>query len=406
MTTPRTVALFSTGLPDPTQGGSGIFNYLVTDELLRRGHRVVAVFRVSQAFADRAITGSYLRALQERGLEVETVGEDPPLRRRDFGISVLERLHSYESSRRAAESLVMREALDFCISLDLGWALALADLPVRRLCILGDPYHRRVRETTPFSLQRRATWGVAVRAKSVEWSMPRLAERLRPFAESDSALLASFAPQHVEEFRAAGLDCRHIRWFVPGPEKVERHPPTDRLRLLHVGDLASTASRQMLRYWDRELFPAASRLAYPIDLEFVGRDDTLQQPIGTWPNIRVIFSGHVDDLQPHFAAATAYLSPMNYRVGVRTRILTALAHGVPVVASTTAALGLPELRDGVDIVYADDGPAVAGILSQLADDASLGEHLGAAARRSWERFYDARVNVPALVDLAELPATE
>jgi glycosyltransferase involved in cell wall biosynthesis len=97
---------------------------------------------------------------------------------------------------------------------------------------------------------------------------------------------------------------------------------------------------------------------------------------------------------------------MNYRVGVRTRILTALAHGVPVVASTAAALGLPELRDGVDIVYADNGPAVAGILSRLADDASLVERLGAAARTSWERFYDARVNVPALVDLADPPATE
>jgi len=406
VTTARTAALFSTGLPDPTQGGSGIFNYLVADELLRRGYRVLAVFRVSRAFADRAITGSYLRELQERGLEVETVGEDAPLRRRDFGLTALERLHSYESSRLAVERLVMRESLDFCISLDLGWALALADLPVRRLSILGDPYHRRVRETTPFSLQRRSTWGVLVRAKSVERSMSRLAERLRPYGESDSAVLASFAPQHADEFRAAGLACRHVRWFVPGPERVERHPPTDRLRLLHVGDLASTASRQMLRYWDSELLPAASRLACPIDLEFVGRVDTLQPPLGTWPNIHVTFSGHVDDLRPPFAATTAYLSPMNYRVGVRTRILTALAHGVPVVASTAAALGLPELRDGVDIVYADNGPAVAGILSRLADDASLVERLGAAARTSWERFYDARVNVPALVDLADPPATE
>ena len=68
--------------------------------------------------------------------------------------------------------------------------------------------------------------------------------------------------------------------------------------------------------------------------------------------------GHVPDLQPWLAGCLAAVAPMRYGAGVKGKVNQAMAHGLPVVATTPAAEGM-HLVDGRDVLVADAAEAFA-----------------------------------------------
>jgi len=108
-----------------------------------------------------------------------------------------------------------------------------------------------------------------------------------------------------------------------------------------------------------------------------------------WPRLRDrrpgarlhLFGGrsHAAGVIPHpappdsaeaFAAGAVLALPLDVASGVRMRILEAWARGVPVVASVAAASGLAA-SDGVELLIADRGEAVAAAIDRLAGDPAL-----------------------------------
>lgn len=55
---------------------------------------------------------------------------------------------------------------------------------------------------------------------------------------------------------------------------------------------------------------------------------------------RIIITGRVDDLYPWFERTRVFVAPLRYGAGAKGKIVTAMAHGVPVVASPIAAEGM------------------------------------------------------------------
>jgi glycosyltransferase involved in cell wall biosynthesis len=154
----------------------------------------------------------------------------------------------------------------------------------------------------------------------------------------------------------------------------------------------------MLDYWRDELFPALAALPFPVEIRFVGAPGAVLEERPEWPNLRLRFLGHLEQVAGEFARAAAFLSPMKHPTGIRTRVVTALSHGVPVIADPTTAPGLPELEDGRDVVYAARPEAVAAALRRVRDDPEWAETIGAAGRSTWERHFDPARNVPRLLE--------
>ncbi len=75
-----------------------------------------------------------------------------------------------------------------------------------------------------------------------------------------------------------------------------------------------------------------------------------------------------------FAAGAVLALPLDVASGVRMRILEAWARGVPVVASVAAASGLAA-SDGVELLIADRGEALAAAIDRLAGDPALAARL-------------------------------
>jgi glycosyltransferase involved in cell wall biosynthesis len=111
----------------------------------------------------------------------------------------------------------------------------------------------------------------------------------------------------------------------------------------------------------------------------------------------IIVTGYVDDLAPYLTGATVFVSPLTLGAGLKNKILEAMAHGLPVVATPLS----------VDGIAAQHGThALIGEIAQLADltvqalqDKALQARLSANARSlvaqhySWESVAERYVRV-------------
>ena len=68
------------------------------------------------------------------------------------------------------------------------------------------------------------------------------------------------------------------------------------------------------------------------------------------------------------------VAPLRYGAGVKGKVNLSMAHGQPVVATACAVEGM-HLRDGDDVLVADDPEAFAEAVLRAYDDAALWQRL-------------------------------
>ena len=103
-------------------------------------------------------------------------------------------------------------------------------------------------------------------------------------------------------------------------------------------------------------------------------------------------------MQPLLAAARVALAPLVYSVGIQNKVLEAMAYGLPVVASPTAAAGLLPAAHGC-FGSADDTEAFAMQTAALFDDTTRAETLGRSGQeyvRTWHSWTAAARQFEAL----------
>ena len=104
---------------------------------------------------------------------------------------------------------------------------------------------------------------------------------------------------------------------------------------------------------------------------------------------RVIITGYVADLEPHLAAADAFVVPLHAGGGMRVKILDAWLWGLPIVSTPIGAEGI-ELQDGENILLAGDAPAFAAAVLRALTDHGFNQHLRSAGRAWVEATYSWR----------------
>lgn len=149
---------------------------------------------------------------------------------------------------------------------------------------------------------------------------------------------------------------------LPGP--AAPRPGHDRLLL--VGNLTYEPNVEAARELVDAVLPAVRRRRPDATLTLVGRHDARLAPLQARDGVTV--TGHVDEVTSAYAGADLVVVPMRSGAGTRIKVLEALAHGRPVVGTPVAVAGLG-LRDGHDVVVADDPSELASAVADLlADD--------------------------------------
>ena len=207
----------------------------------------------------------------------------------------------------------------------------------------------------------------AERTRTQELALIRNADATLVVSEAERALLATDAP---------GADVRVLsnlhRDAPQGP------PWSQRDGVLFVGGFRHPPNVDAVLWFVREVFPRIRAALPRIEFHCVGGD--VPEAIARLAGIDgVRIHGHVPDLQPLLDAARVSVAPLRYGAGVKGKVNQAMAHGLPVVATSPAVEGM-HLRDGEDVLVADDAEAFADAVVRLHGNEALWTRLAANGR--------------------------
>lgn len=327
-----------TPMPDRDSGSLRMFNLL---QLLREeGHAVTF-------FADNLKhDGAYTRALQQLGVQVwwrawlRSVPRWFARHGRDFDLIIAS--HHYVASQYLLLARKLAPQARFVFdTVDLHYLRE-----QREADLAGDPARQRS----------------ANRTRARELRLVREADLTLVVSPVEQALLARDAPGAAVEI----LSNVHHSTTAQAPFRERRD-------LLFVGGYRHPPNVDAALWLVREIHPLIRARRPDIVLHLIGSDAP--------PNILALrdidgvrVHGHVPDLAPYMDGCRIGLAPLRYGAGVKGKINLSMAHGQPVVATAAAVEGM-HLRDGIDVLVADDAQAFADAVLRLYDDATLWETL-------------------------------
>ena len=269
------------------------------------------------------------------------------------------------------ESAVMRRAVDRILdeeSPDLVQVeyLGLASYAERARCPRIIRAH--VLEWWHYYLNWRRTRGVRTRLENLFWCLDSIRHNRRTLESFDWVLVTSepercraldLVPKaRVEALPFHLLDCDYFR--------PAAHPPREP-QLLFVGFLPHTPNGEALTYFVREVLPLVRREEPRAQLAVIG-EGASNALRGLMHDHSVEYRGYVEDLREVYAGSRVYVAPINSGGGIRTKIVEAMAAGVPVVSNSFAPVGLGLLADHHLVVRDTPAEEAAAVVRLLRDD--------------------------------------
>jgi glycosyltransferase involved in cell wall biosynthesis len=180
--------------------------------------------------------------------------------------------------------------------------------------------------------------------------------------------------------------------YVPNVVDVSAIEPiaalTTEPRAIFVASFFYEPNHNGLRFLLDEVFPRVWLQLPQARLALVGAG--LQTPPSADPRVETL--GFVADLHAAYASARCAVVPLLQGGGTPLKLIEALAHGLPVIATSRAAAGL-QLRDSEHCLLADDAASFAAALVRLLREGA--PELGARGRRLAAERY----SVEALAEL-------
>lgn len=340
----RKTLLISPGVPDPARGASRVLFYHYAERFRREGDRVLHLLLLQPGDHTDAELAAFEHAMAEPGRYeiVACRSERPVVRfgRVGFDIDL--------SSAEGAVGRVRAFEPDVTICMDL-----LATMLGRRIgsrpaiAWLGDlnfvtQWYHWVYSAREDPLRIRHLPAAVVR--TFLWKR-RYREALRGM---DRIIVSSRSSE--DHLKALGLSSTYLPY--PWPEEGGGATPGTRPAqptFVFLGNLVGLGSRSALHLLLGPIHHACreawGRGGFRIVIAGSGAlPERSERALARLPEIRYL--GFVDDLAALLGSCHAMLAPIEVPVGNRSRILTAMAQRVPVIAHRNAALGNPDLVDG------------------------------------------------------------
>lgn len=153
-------------------------------------------------------------------------------------------------------------------------------------------------------------------------------------------------------------------------------------KVTFVGNMATPANADSVRFIIDEVIPNCKNVKKII---FVGNcPDSLRNSYAD--NEKVEFTGKVDDLRKYVKGGIVFLAPIAYGTGIKTKILEAMAMGMPVVTNSIGAEGIAA-KNGIQWYVSDDTNELACYVDELLINQSKCDLIGRKAKEFVKTYY-------------------
>lgn len=173
-----------------------------------------------------------------------------------------------------------------------------------------------------------------------------------------------------------GVDIEHFK-----PCHKEEEP-----NILFFGNLATTVNRIALQYFYRKSLPLIRKEIPDIALYIVGKDPPENVKELGLKDSKIIVTGYVKDTRPYIGESACVILPMEKAIGIKTRLLEAMAMGKAIVATSIATRGIDVMHEK-NIIIADNPKEFAEQVIRLLKDQKTRRRIGENARRLVEESY-------------------
>lgn len=226
----------------------------------------------------------------------------------------------------------------------------------------------------------------------------------------DGVLYLSETEQREAETR---LEPRGRGYVLPPVVESEPGPKgfAQRSGVVFIGGFGHPPNTDAVLWFVSEVMPLLRAAGAGISFHVVGSNPPQEVIDLAGPDVEI--HGYLADLEPFLGDRRLAVAPLRYGAGVKGKMLTAMAAGLPIVATTIAAEGLA-LRHGITFLKGDDAGALAAAVLELYGSQTLWEEVREAAlghgRKGWggvacrEALWRicADVGLPAPADDAQL----
>jgi glycosyltransferase involved in cell wall biosynthesis len=162
------------------------------------------------------------------------------------------------------------------------------------------------------------------------------------------------------------------------PARTSPVPPFEaRHDIGFIGGYAHVPNVDAVRFFLSDVWPLV-RAELP-DCRFLIAGAGLPEGVVSGEDDRVIAQGHVAELDAWFDRVRLTVAPLRYGAGLKGKVVSSLAAGVPCVGSSVAIEGIPVVA-GEDTLVADTPEMIAAEIIRLYRDPALWARISEAGR--------------------------
>jgi glycosyltransferase involved in cell wall biosynthesis len=191
----------------------------------------------------------------------------------------------------------------------------------------------------------------------------------------DGATLQKIAPAAKIVVVPNGVDTRAFQPMDQAPSR----------EIVFIGGYTWFPNRDGMEFFAGEVLPLIRATEPDLRVTWIGRAP--QHVRDEYADLGIRLTGYVDDIRPHVARGACVVVPLRVGGGTRLKILDAWAMGKAVVSTSAGCEGLA-VRQGENMLVADDPPAFAAAVLRVLNDGVLRARLGSEGRATVETHYD------------------
>lgn len=213
--------------------------------------------------------------------------------------------------------------------------------------------------------------------RKYEFDMYRSADRILVLTPQDRVTMQYYAPDLAVSVAPTGVDI----------EQLQKYPPVPREPIiLMTGYMQDPANEDGAKWFVHHVWPSLRTHHPELKFYIVGAEPRkgIKKLAETDP--RIIVTGKVEDLRPYRNRARVLVSPVRLGSGMRTKVLEAMASGLPVVSTSLGMAGI-EAQTGVNCFVADTPELFERSVAWLLTDRALAARMARTARRLIEEKY-------------------